>query len=133
MKVGLRARQLEAFLGPDGQGGEFQAVMILLGVITGAPSTSLYFIEELERYSRNPKLMSIDQFLVKLDENPEVNRQPDWLRVRDFLEERIGPQDSSETLAALIKNVPRVSRYSFKVARVEAAGKRRAVASAKSL
>src|SRR5262249_40362289 len=90
---------------------------ILLGVITGAPSISLYFIEELEKYSTNMKALRLDKFLAALEAKPEVLKQSDWLRVRSLLQDQIGTNDVEPTLKSLIEFTPRVSQYSFRVAR----------------
>src|SRR5205085_9116036 len=126
IKVGMRPAQLKTFMGEDGQSGEYEAVMILLGVITGSPSISLYFIEELEKYSKMENPGSLQSFLDKLDKNPEIHSQPDWPRVKEFLEShvRLG-EDSVKMFSTLIAITPRVSRYSFRVARVETARTRK--------
>lgn len=119
IKVGLRPSQLKKFIGDKGQSNDYKAVMILLGVITGAPLVSLYLTEELEKCSKGAKGMKLDNVLLKLETNPEVNHLPDWIRVRNFLKEHVKPENSQEVLSALITITPRVSRYSFRLARVE--------------
>jgi hypothetical protein len=125
IKVGLTPAELKVFMGGDSEQVRYAPVMLLLGIITGAPSVSLYIIEELEEYSRSKKTMNLNTLLLKLEENPEVKRQQDWLRVREILEDQIGFDEGSITLASLIKETPRVSRYSFRVAR--AAGQQRRI------
>ena len=125
IKVGLRPAQLEKFMGKEGQGGEYKAVMILLGIITGAPPISLYVIEELEKVLKSESAGSLHDFLQRLGKNPEVSQQPDWPRVKELLEAHVRREDSMATLETLIAVAPRVSRYSFRVARVEAASKKR--------
>lgn len=127
IKVGLSPAQLEKFMGEDGRGGDYKAVMILLGVITGAPPVSLYFIEELEKLLKSDHAGSLHDFLQRLDKNPEVSRQPDWARVRELLEAHVRREDSTATLETLIAVAPRVSRYSFRVARVEAARQKKSL------
>jgi len=126
IKVGMRPAQLKTFLGKHGRVGEYEAVMILLGIITGAPSISLYFIEQLEKYPKKEKPGSLHSFLDDLDYNPEIHSQPDWTRVKEFLQKHISPgEDSVGILSTLIAITPRVSRYSFRVARVEGLHPRR--------
>lgn len=127
IKVGLRTAQLEKFMGEDGQGGEYKAVMILLGIITGAPPISLYFIEELEKLLKSEHVGSLHDFLQRLDKNPEVSQQPDWARVKELLEAHVRREDSMATLETLVAVAPRVSRYSFRVARVEAARQKKSL------
>ncbi len=125
IKVGKRPAQLSKFIGADGQSGEYTAVMILLGVITGAPSVSSYFIEELEKWAESGEAGTLQTFLTRLQKNPEVSKLPDWARVQGFLGRFIKPTDAAEMLAKLVAVVPSVSRYSFRVARVETARQRK--------
>jgi hypothetical protein len=121
IKVGVRPAQLPGFIGAGGQSGNYKAVMILLGIITGAPSVSLYFIEELEKLSKAEKKGTIHTFLAQLQKNLEVSQQPDWTRVQEFLANHVKRTEATEMLEKLIAVMPSVSRYSFRVARVEAA------------
>jgi hypothetical protein len=133
IKVGLRPEQLDAFLGKGEHHGEFKPVMMLLGVITGAPGISLYFIEELEQCARDASVDSLHDFLKRLNQNPEINPHPDWARVKGFLETFVEHGiDSVDTLSMLMAVASRVSRYSFRVARVEAARKGGAQAKSKA-
>ncbi len=118
IKVGLPPEQLTSFLGEDGQHGEYKTVMILLGIITGAPSISIYFIEALETLKDNTG--TLHEFLDQLAENPEISQQTDWPRVRNFLTNHMARgKDSAVALQFLLAVAPRVSRYSFKVSRAE--------------
>jgi hypothetical protein len=123
IKVGLRQSELEAFMGQNGQPGRYPAVMLLLGIITGAPSISLHIIEELEQGARSKKTMNLNTLMLRLEENPEVTRQPDWIQVREILEDKVGLNESSLTLATLMEETLRVSRYSFRVAKAAAGQK----------
>ena len=117
IKVNLRPNQLEAFIGTAEQPGQFTAVMILLGVITGAPSMSLPLIEELETYSYGAKATNLNTFLEQLGKHPTVVKQQDWALIKDFLEDHIGSDGAEPTFASLIEITSQVSRYSFRVAR----------------
>ncbi|HKQ52530.1 MAG TPA: hypothetical protein VJT74_09185, partial [Pyrinomonadaceae bacterium] len=119
--IKVRSGQTGAFGVKNGQGGDYQAVMILLGVITGAPSVSLYFIEELEMWVKLKKAGTLHELLDQLDKNADVNSQQDWLRVKEFLKAHVALNDPARLLAALLAVTPRVSRYSFRVARIESA------------
>lgn len=124
IKVGLRPGELEVFMGQNGQPARYPAIMLLLGIITGAPSISLHIVEELEAYVRSKKTINLNMLLTRLEQNPEVVRQSDWIRVREMLEDKIGFEDSGVTLANLMQETPRVSRYSFRVAKTVAERKR---------
>ncbi len=118
IKVGLPPEQLTSFLGEDGQHGEYKTVMILLGIITGAPSISIYFIEALETLKGNTG--TLHEFLDQLAQNSEISQQTDWPRVRNFLTNHLARgKDSALALQSLLAVAPRVSRYSFKVSRAE--------------
>jgi len=131
IKVGLSPAELRLFLGRDGQQGRFSEVMILLGIITGAPSVSLFVIEELEECSRSKKSINLNTLLLKLEKNPEVTKRAEWIPVREMLEDQIGSDDSQITLETLINETPRVSRYSFRVAKAAAGQKRTGAAKSK--
>jgi KAP family P-loop domain len=122
IKVGLRPEQLQRFVGGDGRGGEFRAVMILLAVITGAPSVSIHVIEELEERRRlGARGGTLHDLLEALARRPEVESSPEWGRVRRFLEGHVAQKESAAVLQSLLDIVPRVARYSFRVSKFEAA------------
>ncbi len=116
IKVGLRGPQLTAFLG---ERGEYKAVMLLLSIVTGAPTVALYVIEALEKLAESRSSDALHLFLQQLQQSDELKHQADWPRVKEFLESRTG--DPAVTLASLIAIAPRVSRYAFRVGRVEVA------------
>jgi len=132
IKVGLRPAQLQTFIGDDGKSPQYRALMILLGMITGTPTVSLYVIEELEKIPKGTNA-TMEDFLSNLQNNEELTRQADWTRLNDFLKAHMSKTDTSRLLAALVDVRSRVSRYSFRVARAEALGqKRRSVARKKT-
>jgi len=98
-------------------------VMILLGVVTGAPTASSYVIEELEKIPRETEA-SMEEFLIALEKNEELLRQPDWKRLNDFLKAHISKRDTTNLLAALVDVRSQVSRYSFRVGRTEPLGQK---------
>ena len=116
IKVNLKPNHLDAFIGSKEEPGQFTAVMVLLGMITGAPTISLPLIEELEKYSSPIKRVDLNTFLQQLEKNPDLVKHPDWALVRDFLEEHI-LSTTEPTFESLIDMTPQVSRYSFKVAK----------------
>ena len=125
IKVSLPTEELKTFV-EDGASYKFKAVMILLGIITGAPTVSLYVVEEIENWKPEKTNATIKDFLAKLEENADLVRQPDWIRLKTFLADLKDADESAEMLSALIATTPRVSRYSFRIARAEATGPRRA-------
>jgi hypothetical protein len=130
IKVSLPPEELKTFV----QGGEsykYKAVMILLGIITGAPTVSLYIVEELENWNSQDVTSTIADFASKLEDNADLAKQPDWSRLKTFLDGLTGKDESAEMFKALRDITPRVSRYSFRISRAEAGGpKRSAPASA---
>ena len=123
IKVSLPPARLKKFV-QDGASYEYRAVMILLGIITGAPTTSPYVIEELQNWTWNREIPpTVINFLNKLEGNTDLKRTADWPRLEAFL---LGfDNDSAEMFAAIRAITPRVSRFSFRIARVEAAGLKR--------
>jgi len=128
IKVSLSPAQLNRFV-QEGASFEYRAVMILLGIVTGAPTVSLYVVEEIENWKwekENPATM-VD-FLNKLEENEDLRRQPDWSRLKTFLSAFGTTENSAGLFRAFKNNTPKVSRYSFRISRAEAAGPKRASA-----
>jgi hypothetical protein len=125
IKVGLTPEQLSNFV-QDGASYEFKAVMTLLGIITGAPTASLFVMEELEHWTWNKKSSpTMTDFLSQLEKNEDLLRQPDWSRLKPFLTGFAEATASRDFFAAFKRNTPRVSRYSFRIARAEATGPKR--------
>ncbi|MCC2680954.1 MAG: hypothetical protein K0S36_518 [Nitrosospira multiformis] len=122
IRVGLQPPEVAEFLGKDGSSGKFKAVMILLGLITGTPSISLYFMTELEKQLKTNKSNRIEIFLNHMDEIPEINMHPDWHGVKEFLKNQIKSEDD---FASMLHVAPRVSRYSFRIASKETAEMRK--------
>jgi predicted KAP-like P-loop ATPase len=118
---------LTKLMGASGKGGDYRSVMLLLGIITGSPSMAVYFIEELEKQiQQGPKgKSSLQTLIARLDKNADVKLQPDWARVKDFVEANVGNDPSKATFAGLVSVTQQVSRYSFRVARAEASRQRR--------
>jgi len=116
IKVNLKPNHLDAFIGSKEEPGQFTAVMVLLGMITGAPTISLPLIEELEKYSSGLKRVDLNTFMQQLEKNPDLVKHPDWALVREFLEDHI-LSNTEPTFESLINMTPQVSRYSFRVAK----------------
>jgi tetratricopeptide (TPR) repeat protein len=130
IKVSLPPAKLKKFV-QDGASYEYRAVMILLGVITGTPTTSPYVIEELENWTWDSETPpTVNNFLNKLEGNTDLKRTADWSRLKAFLSGF--DKDSAEMFAAIRAITPRVSRFSFRIARVEAAGLKRPSAGRRS-
>ncbi|WP_218141537.1 P-loop NTPase fold protein [Nitrosovibrio tenuis] len=120
IRAGLQPTEIAVFIGKDGKSGEFKAVMILLALITGNPSISLYFLNELEKPLKTGESNTIHTFLNRLDENQEIAMSPDWHAVKGFLENHIKLENM---FASMVRVAPKVSRYSFKVASEEITGR----------
>jgi hypothetical protein len=123
IKVSLPPESLKRFF-QDGASYEYRAVMILLGIITGAPTASSYVIEELENWTWTSNTApTLKNFLNKLERNTDLTRTADWPRLKAFLTGF--NNDSAEMFKAVRAITPRVSRFSFRIARAEAAGPKR--------
>ena len=123
IKVSLPPESLKKFV-QDGASYEYRAVMILLGIITGAPTASPYVIEELENWTWTSKTApTLKNFLNKIEKNTDLTRTADWPRLNAFLTGF--NNDSAEMFKAVRAITPRVSRFSFRIARTEAAGLKR--------
>jgi len=122
IKVSLPPAKLKEFVN-EGASYEYRAVMILLGIITGAPSVSLYVIEEIENWNwekNEPPTMK--NFLDQLDRNADLPRTSEWQRLSALLTS-FGDTDESVVMFAAVRAVaPRVLRFSFRISRAEATG-----------
>lgn len=125
IKVSLSPAKLKEFVN-EGASYEYRAVMILLGIITGAPSVSLYVIEEIEnwKWDRKPQ-PTVKNFLNRLEQNADLRRTSDWQRLHALLTSFGDTEESAAMFAALREFTPRVSRFSFRIGRAEAAGPKR--------
>lgn len=116
IKVGLTPAEFENFVGEHGESDSYKAAMILLGMITGAPKASSYFIEELKNWPRHVGPGSFERLIEKLEQDGELQRQSDAQRLRDFLKHHFAkPPD--KLFNELYNFGPRCSRFSFKVGR----------------
>jgi hypothetical protein len=125
IKVSLPPAKLKEFVN-EGASYEYRAVMILLGIITGAPAVSLYVIEEIENWKwekKEPPTMK--NFLEQLDRNADLPRTSDWHRLSALLKSFGDTEESAAMFAALRAVAPRVSRFSFRISRAEATGPKR--------
>lgn len=125
IKVSLSPKELEEFV-RKGESYEYRAVMILLGIITGAPTVSLFVTEEIENWKWDKENRpTMADFNNQLEKNEELRGQPDWARLKTFFSGFRATEESANLFAAFKKNTPRVSRYSFRISRAEAAGPKR--------
>jgi hypothetical protein len=125
IKVSLPPAKLKEFVN-EGASYEYRAVMILLGIITGAPSVSLYVIEEIENWKwEKEKPPTMMDFFFQLAGNVNLPRASDWQRLSALLQSFGSTEESAAMFAALRAEAPRVSRFSFRIGRAEAAGPKR--------
>src|SRR6185369_9994905 len=107
----------------EGASYEYRAVMILLGIITGAPGVSLHVIEELENWKwEKNELATMKNFLDQLDRNADLPRTSEWQRLNALLTSFGDTDESAVMFAALRAVAPRVLRFSFRTSRAEATG-----------
>ena len=109
-KVRIKPESLRAFLGKDGHFPEFKIVMLLLGVITGQPSLSLYFIHELQK----PQEKSLQDVLNKLHKHSEIAAHSEWSVISDFLDKRTEEDADIATAEITEEMANRICRYSFR-------------------
>jgi hypothetical protein len=125
IKVSLPPAKLKEFVN-EGASYEYRAVMILLGIITGAPGVSLYVIEEIENWKwekNEPPTMK--NFLDQLDQNADLPRTSEWQRLSALLTSFGDTEESAAMFAVLRAVAPRVLRFSFRISRAEATGPKR--------
>lgn len=125
IKVSLTPKELANFV-QEGASSEFKSVMVLLGIITGAPTAALFVTEEIENWTwMNKRAPTMADLLSRLEKNEELLRQPDWDSLKTFLTKVGASGGSTKLFDACKRNAPRVSRFSFRISRAEAAGPKR--------
>ncbi|HST62899.1 MAG TPA: P-loop NTPase fold protein [Longimicrobium sp.] len=119
---------------------DYQAVLFLLAVDTGAPAAAPAIFRAIRELSaplffRVPEEMRLTQrdvisnqrdapiptlqtLLERLDNDPETRHEPDWARVRQWMVGEKEVYHLPDDLGRLGRWVPRVSRYSFHTGRV---------------
>jgi hypothetical protein len=117
IKVGLTPAEFENFVGEQGESESYKAAMILLGMITGTPTASPYFLEELKNCPPNVGPRSLDRMLEKLEKNAELQQQPDAQRLWNFFKQHDFGKPADKLYNELYNFGQRCSRFSFKVGR----------------
>ncbi|HKV37242.1 MAG TPA: P-loop NTPase fold protein [Pyrinomonadaceae bacterium] len=118
IKVGLTPAESRDFV-EEGKSESYKAVMILLGIITGAPTTSSYVLDKLKTWQPQPPELTVEAFFNTLALQEEVQQQPDAERFFRFFRDRDFGEFSDLLLEDMANFAPRVARFSFKVNRTE--------------
>jgi CheY-like chemotaxis protein len=122
IKVGLEPEEFEDFVGEQGESPSYKAAMILLGIVTGAPTASSYVIEELKKWKpENRAAAGIEYITSVLNNDTDLQQQPDAERLYSFLKSHDFGKPSDQLFKELLNFGPRCSRFSFKLSRAEAA------------
>ena len=121
IKVGLTPEEFDKFVGEQGESHGYKAVMILLGIITGAPTVSSYVIDELKKIPAETTPRAREQLLAALDKNAELQQQRDAQRLNNFLKTHDFGKPPGALFHELLNFVPRCSRFSFKASRADGA------------
>jgi hypothetical protein len=121
IKAGLTSAEHNAFVNQDESGsGDYQAVLFLLAVDTGLPRVSRAVFDVLTALRLEPEATDIAGFLAKLD-NQNVAGLSDWDTLYGWLTSRMEVlRKDPDAVRRLVTWVPRVSRYSFQAAHIEA-------------
>lgn len=120
IRVGLTPEEFERFVGEQGENHGYKAAMILLGIITGAPTVSSYVIDELKKIPVDTPPRAREQLLAALEKNAELQQQPDAQRLNNFLKTHDFGKPPGALFLELLNFVPQCSRFSFKASRANA-------------
>jgi hypothetical protein len=120
IKVGLTPEEFENFVGEQGESNGYKAAMILLGIITGAPTASSFVIDELKKIPAETPPRAKEALLAALEKNAELQQQPDAQRLNSFLKTHDFGKPAGALFRELLNFVPRCSRFSFKASRANA-------------
>jgi len=118
IKVGLTPAEFKDFV-EEGKSTSYKAVMILLGVITGAPTVSSYMLDALQNWQSPER--TVLAFFHTLAADAEVQQQPDGDRLTRFCQGHDFGEFSDLLLEDMLMFAPRVSRFSFRVNRTDLA------------
>lgn len=119
IKVGLVPEEFEVFVGENGESDRYKATMLLLGVITGAPTVSSYVMDELNPL-RETKPTDIKTLTNALEGNAELQQQADAERFFAFLKYHEFGEKTELLFTEMVRCARTVSRFSFRVNRAAA-------------
>jgi hypothetical protein len=113
IKAGLKEHELYAFSRPRLPLCDYQAVLLLLAVDTGAPLAARLFFETVEAGAASDE--SLEWLVKEIEKNSTTQDRADWNRLRPWLtaQQEVVPKDTKLSLLAAWTN--RVGRYSFEV------------------
>jgi hypothetical protein len=117
IKVGLTPAEFQDFV-EEGKSSNYKAVMILLGVITGAPTVSSFMLDKLKNWQSPER--NVLAFFDTFAADAEVQKQPDAERLMRFCRNH-NFAVFDLPFEDLLKFAPRVSRFSFRVNRTDLA------------
>jgi hypothetical protein len=130
IKIGLSPYERLFFLRDTGGLPDFQAVLTLLAIDTGAPSVARGFLSTLidlsegritqrgEDGNDRPLEPTAANLVSVLDDDASINQTEDWGRVRYWLHPSSDVYRFPAGVGRLARWVPRVSRFSFHTGRV---------------
>lgn len=124
LKAGLTADELSTFLKEVDAGGQYEAVLLLLAIVTGTPQIGPRFFDRLSGATPDFKGMdfgtsrttddkSLSAFLTRMGEPHEPAARSEWQRLASFVGEHLDGQDG-RLLECLREVAGRVARYSFR-------------------
>jgi hypothetical protein len=117
IKAGLEEHELQAFTRQRPPVADYQAVLFLLAVDTGAPLAARAFFELVDAGAASDEPASLNWLVNELDKRLTLSGVPDWQRLRLWLttQREVVPKDAD--LSLLGAWTRRVGRYSFEVGR----------------
>jgi hypothetical protein len=136
IRIGLSAYERQVFLNDANGVPDYQAVLFLLAVDTGAPVIAPVLFKkmlslasaELTRRDKKGKMLyltpTVENLIAVLEEDATVKNTPDWERIQRWF--RVTPQthDVPQTyrfdndVTRIVRWIPRVGRFSFHTGRI---------------
>jgi hypothetical protein len=123
IKAGLTPTEHNAFIRQHDQGfADFEAVLFLLAVDTGLPRVSRALFDALLAMNLDPEANDPDlKHLMQALEKHDAAKTADWTTLREWFTARQRSEAfGTASIRRLATWVPRVSRYSFQAAHLEA-------------
>jgi hypothetical protein len=131
IKVGLSAYERHVFLSDAGTVPDYRAVLCLLAIDTGAPqlarpffvtvrdlSAGRVFAPASEDGGQQRYMATLENLISLLDRDRSVGAEPDWLRVRAWLQPAPQKYRFPNDVTPFGRWVPHVSRFSFHTGRI---------------
>jgi len=107
--MGLGDQELKAFLGTDGEEPGFEAITVLLAIVTGFPKVASDFVEKIKQGKEGQSIKALANEILKskiTTMNSELKTLADSIK-------KIDAKLAKVNLGRLKKEIEKIERFSF--------------------